>query len=179
LIVGSLVLVPLFIGGHGRTVTEHTLVMSAHHYPYPSCKHSYDCIIRQARRHCLHGSGRHCRIWHRAMAAAHAFFMANHTPYKPPDPPPAPAPAPSAPAPAPAASGYSSSDLANVPGVPYAFAACVAMRESTDGLGSNNIYGITSMWGYYDGMSIAGQKELFAKIYAEQGPAPWAPYDGC
>jgi hypothetical protein len=138
-----------------------------------------DCIVGQARRHCtVERDAAHCRLWHRYTHGEHAFFMANHAPYKPPDPPPAPAPASAAPAPAPA-SGYSSSDLGAVPGVPYSFASCVAFRESTDGQLSSNIYGITSMWGYYDGMPIAAQKALFAKIYAEQGVAPWQPWDGC
>jgi hypothetical protein len=35
------------------------------------------------------------------------------------------------------------------------------------------------MWGYYDGMPIADQKALFARIYAEQGVAPWSQWDHC
>jgi hypothetical protein len=77
--------------------------------------------------------------------------------------------------PAPAPSG----GLGDVPGVPYWFASCVALRESTDGAGSPNIYGILPSNGYYAGMSIAAQKLLFAAMYARDGTAPWAPYDGC
>jgi len=71
------------------------------------------------------------------------------------------------------------SNLADVPGVPYAFAQCVALRESTDGAGSPNIYGILPMNGYTEGMSLAGQKRLFSEMYARDGTSPWSPYDGC
>lgn len=67
----------------------------------------------------------------------------------------------------------------NVPGVPYAFASCVAFRESTDGQGSPDIYGILPMNGYYSGMSVPAQKALFSRMYAADGTSPWAPYDGC
>ena len=70
--------------------------------------------------------------------------------------------------------GYSS-----VPGVPSSFAACVAMRESTNGAGSSNIYGILPMNGYSSGMSVAAQKQLFSQMYQAQGSAPWSQYDGC
>jgi len=98
-------------------------------------------------------------------------------------PPPAPAPAP-----APAAthssttatssvtSSYSGGGYSNVPGVPSSFAACVAMRESTNGAGSSNIYGIQGPGGQG---SLAEQKQAFAQMYAARGTQPWSPYDGC
>lgn len=65
---------------------------------------------------------------------------------------------------------------ANVPGVPASFAACVALRESTNGAGSSNIYGIQGPGGTG---SLAQQKQAFAQMYAASGTQPWAPYDGC
>lgn len=72
-----------------------------------------------------------------------------------------------------------SGDYGDVPGVPYSFASCVAWRESTDGAGSPDIYGILPMNGYYPGMSVPAQKTLFSAMYARDGVQPWAPYDGC
>lgn len=74
------------------------------------------------------------------------------------------------------ASVSSSSSYSDVPGVPSSFAACVAERESSNGAGSSNIYGIQGGGG--DG-SLASQKEAFAQMYADRGTEPWAPYDGC
>ncbi|MBO0715364.1 MAG: LysM peptidoglycan-binding domain-containing protein [Acidimicrobiales bacterium] len=66
------------------------------------------------------------------------------------------------------------------------FEACVAFRESTDGQGSSNIYGILpSTWtangfpGSPDTASPAEQQVAFETIYSREGAAPWAPYDGC
>lgn len=74
----------------------------------------------------------------------------------------------------------SSSSYSDVPGVPSSFAACVAERESSNGAGSSNIYGIMPSSGSSAGSgSIAEQKAGFAQLYAEHGTAPWAPYDGC
>lgn len=74
----------------------------------------------------------------------------------------------------------SSSSYSDVPGVPSSFAACVAERESSNGAGSSNIYGILPSSGSSAGSgSIAEQKAGFAQLYAEHGTAPWAPYDGC
>lgn len=73
------------------------------------------------------------------------------------------------------AASYSSSDLADVPGVPRSFAACVALRESTDGRLSSNIYGMLQ----YHGESLAEQKREFSEMYAARGVEPWRPYDGC
>jgi len=67
--------------------------------------------------------------------------------------------------------GYS-----DVPGVPSSFAACVALRESTNGAGSSNIYGIQGPGGQG---SLAEQKQAFAQMYAARGTQPWSPYDGC
>jgi hypothetical protein len=84
-----------------------------------------------------------------------------------------------------AASGSSSvsaSSLADVPGVPQAFAACVAFRESTDlqnPAADGNAYGIIPASGYdVYGTSLANQKQVFAELYAQYGTAPWAS-DGC
>lgn len=77
----------------------------------------------------------------------------------------------SAPSTVPYGGGYG-----DVPGVPSSFASCVAMRESTDGAGSSNIYGILGPGGQG---SIAEQKQAFAQMYAQRGTEPWAPYDGC
>ena len=74
-------------------------------------------------------------------------------------------------------SGYSSSgSYSDVPGVPASFAACVATRESSNGAGSSNIYGILGGGG--EG-SLAQQKAAFSQMYAARGTEPWAPYDGC
>lgn len=73
---------------------------------------------------------------------------------------------------------YSSSGggYSDVPGVPSSFAACVALRESTNGAGSSNIYGIQGPGGQG---SLAEQKAAFAQMYAARGTEPWHPYDGC
>ena len=79
-------------------------------------------------------------------------------------------------------SGYSSSDLSNVPGVPQSLAACVAYRESTDlqnPAANGNAYGIIPASGYnVDGTSLANQKQVFAQLYQQYGGSPWAA-DGC
>ncbi len=78
------------------------------------------------------------------------------------------------------ASSGSSSSLSDVPGVPSGFAACVAFRESTNGQGSSNVYGIIPSSGYNGyGASLAQQKQMFAALYAQYGTAPWTPSDGC
>lgn len=79
-------------------------------------------------------------------------------------------------------SGYSSSSLSDVPGVPQSFAACVAYRESTDlrnPAAHGNAYGIMPASGYdVYGTSLAHQKRVFAELYRQYGGAPWAS-DGC
>lgn len=88
-------------------------------------------------------------------------------------------------------------DLADVPGVPRAFAACVAFRESSDNPRAvNSIPGFTgngggaygflaSTWhslGYggqpYDA-PVWQQKQAFSRLYAQAGKQPWSPSDGC
>ena len=79
-------------------------------------------------------------------------------------------------------SGYSSSDLSNIPGVPQSLAACVAYRESTNlqnPAANGNAYGIIPASGYnVDGTSLAHQKQVFAQLYQQYGGSPWAA-DGC
>lgn len=81
-----------------------------------------------------------------------------------------------------ASSGYSSSSLSDVPGVPQSFAACVAYRESTDlenPAADGNAYGIIPASGYnVSGTSLAYQKQVFAELYQQYGGTPWAA-DGC
>jgi hypothetical protein len=76
-----------------------------------------------------------------------------------------------------------SSDLADVPGVPHAFAACVAQRESSNGANqayNGGVYGIITASGVnVNGQSVAAQKAAFGKLYAQYGATPWAPSDGC
>jgi hypothetical protein len=79
-------------------------------------------------------------------------------------------------------SGYDSSALGDIPGVPYSFATCVAYRESTDDTNpaaDGNAYGIIPASGYnVSGDSIAQQKLVFKQIYDTSGPQAWAA-DGC
>jgi hypothetical protein len=79
-------------------------------------------------------------------------------------------------------SGYSSSSLSDIPGVPTSFAACVAYRESTDlknPAARGNAYGIIPASGYNGyAMTLSQQKQTFAKLYREYGTRPWAS-DGC
>ena len=79
-------------------------------------------------------------------------------------------------------SGYASSDLGDIPGVPHWFATCVAYRESTNDTNPaahGNAYGIIPASGYnVSGESIAQQKLVFKQIYDTTGPSAWAA-DGC
>jgi murein DD-endopeptidase MepM/ murein hydrolase activator NlpD len=79
-------------------------------------------------------------------------------------------------------SGYSSSSLSDIPGVPQALAACVANAESTnlqDPAANGNAYGIIPASGYdVSGTSLAHQKQVFAQLYQQYGGSPWAS-DGC
>ncbi len=69
------------------------------------------------------------------------------------------------------------SSLADVPGVPAVFAACVAFTASGDGTASHNIYGITPSSGInVTGYSPAQQKAAFAVLYKRYGPRPWKSY---
>jgi hypothetical protein len=78
---------------------------------------------------------------------------------------------------------YSGGGLSDVPGVPQAFAACVAERESSDGANAaynGGVYGIITASGInVNGQSLAAQKAAFSKLYAQYGTQPWAPSDGC
>ncbi len=68
-----------------------------------------------------------------------------------------------------------------------AFETCVAWRESSDTpTDPDGLFGILpSTWASlgYSGTageaSVAVQEQAFNKLYAEDGTAPWAPYDGC
>lgn len=96
---------------------------------------------------------------------------------------PAPAPAPSTPGSTSSGrSGYDSSALSDIPGVPQSFAACVAYRESTNDTNPaahGNAYGIIGASGYdVSGDSLAQQKQVFKQIYDTTGPRAWAA-DGC
>jgi LysM repeat protein len=79
-------------------------------------------------------------------------------------------------------SSGSSSSLSDVPGVPQSFAACVALRESTnlqDPAANGNAYGIIPASGHnVNGTSLANQKQAFAQLYQQYGTSPWAG-DGC
>ena len=79
-------------------------------------------------------------------------------------------------------SGFDSSALGDIPGVPQSFAACVAYRESTNDTNpaaNGNAYGIIPASGYsVSGDSIAQQKQVFKQIYDTSGPRAWAA-DGC
>lgn len=80
-------------------------------------------------------------------------------------------------------SGSTSSDLADVPGVPRSFAACVALRESSNGTNAaynGGVYGIIRASGInVNGQSLAAQKAAFSRLYHEYGTAPWSPSDHC
>jgi hypothetical protein len=107
-------------------------------------------------------------------------------------------------APAPASSGTTAQPPAPQPQAPTAstagmsaFESCVISRESggdptayNPSSGAGGLFGfLPSTWaslGY--GASYPGgaqtapsgvQEAAFAKLYAEAGTAPWAPYDGC
>jgi LysM repeat protein len=68
------------------------------------------------------------------------------------------------------------------------FQQCVAWRESGNNptASSAGLYGILpSTWaslgysGTAGGASVAQQTQAFQQLYAQDGTAPWAPYDGC
>jgi LysM repeat protein len=66
------------------------------------------------------------------------------------------------------------------------YKACVEFRESTNGQGSSNLYGIlNSTWsslglpGSAYTASPAEQSAAFDQLYAKDGRQPWSPYDGC
>jgi LysM repeat protein len=105
------------------------------------------------------------------------------TPAPTPVPAAAPTPASSATAPASSATAPASSGSA----APSTFQQCVAWRESSNTpTDPDGLYGILpSTWASlgYSGTageaSVAQQNEAFNQLYAQDGTAPWAPYDGC
>jgi LysM repeat protein len=71
---------------------------------------------------------------------------------------------------------------------PSSFQQCVAWRESGNNptASSSGLYGILpSTWaslgysGTAGSASVAQQNQAFQQLYAQDGTAPWAPYDGC
>ncbi len=72
-------------------------------------------------------------------------------------------------------------------GAPSSFQSCVAWRESSNTpTDPDGLYGILpSTWqslgysGTAGQASVATQNQAFQKLYAQDGTAPWAPYDGC
>ena len=104
---------------------------------------------------------------------------------------PAPvAPSSSAPADSSAASSASSGTSAAPvsSGGGSSFQQCVAWRESGNNptASSAGLYGILpSTWaslglsGTAGSASVAQQNQAFQQLYAQDGTAPWAPYDGC
>jgi LysM domain/Transglycosylase-like domain len=85
-------------------------------------------------------------------------------------------------------SGTASSTAGASTGAPGSFQQCVAWRESGDNptASSAGLYGILpSTWASlgYSGTageaSVAQQNQAFQQLYAQDGTAPWAPYDGC
>ncbi|MBO0714189.1 MAG: hypothetical protein J2P59_05510 [Acidimicrobiales bacterium] len=86
----------------------------------------------------------------------------------------------------PAAPTTVQSGAPSTPSAPSSFQACVAFRESTDGTLSSNIYGF--LQGTWSSLGLPGspytapaslQTQAFQMLYARDGTAPWAPYDGC
>jgi len=84
--------------------------------------------------------------------------------------------------------GSSSTVTSTGGGTPSSFQQCVAWRESGDNptASSAGMYGILpSTWASlgYSGTageaSVAQQTQAFQQLYAQDGTAPWAPYDGC
>jgi len=65
------------------------------------------------------------------------------------------------------------------------FAQCVRIRESGNGRGSSNIYGMLEGWqaagghGNAKDASRAEQDYRAWILYRRYGTAPWRPYDGC
>jgi hypothetical protein len=110
--------------------------------------------------------------------------------------PPAPAPQPAAAvsagsSPSP---GVQFSGTLTVAGVGGSFEQCVISHESSGNPDAQNpdstasgLFGfLTSTWTAVTGLpgpardySVAAQEAAFNKLYAEDGTAPWAPYDGC
>ena len=84
-----------------------------------------------------------------------------------------------------ASTGTSSASTGSAPS---SFQQCVAWRESGNNptASSSGLYGILpSTWaslgysGTAGSASVAQQNQAFQQLYAQDGTAPWAPYDGC
>jgi LysM repeat protein len=84
--------------------------------------------------------------------------------------------------------GSSSTVTSTGGGAPSSFQQCVAWRESGDNptASSAGMYGILpSTWASlgYSGTageaSVTQQTQAFQQLYAQDGTAPWPPYDGC
>ncbi len=66
-----------------------------------------------------------------------------------------------------------------------AFAQCVRLRESGNGRGSSNIYGMLDGWRAAGGSgdawhaSRAEQDYRAYRLWLRYGVIPWRPYDGC
>jgi hypothetical protein len=96
---------------------------------------------------------------------------------------------------APESSAQASSTQASTPATtqsggasaPSSFQKCVAWRESSNTpTDPDGLYGILpSTWhslgysGTAGQASVSVQNQAFQKLYAQDGTAPWAPYDGC
>lgn len=65
------------------------------------------------------------------------------------------------------------------------FAECVRQRESGNGSGSSNIYGMLDGWAVAGGRGRAGdatraeQDYRAYRLWQRYGASPWRPYDGC
>jgi hypothetical protein len=68
-----------------------------------------------------------------------------------------------------------------------AFATCVRIHESQDGLTAQNLYEIEGPhasgnygdYGWLDGVSRYRQNEIAYQLFRRSGDSPWRPYDGC
>ncbi len=68
---------------------------------------------------------------------------------------------------------------------------CIELRESTDGKGSPNLYGMQAGWAAAGGTGWAGNATPTEQLYRAwrlygialrttgDGWSPWTPYDGC
>jgi hypothetical protein len=122
------------------------------------------------------------------IAPAHASATpADQQPSGQPAAAPAQAPAAQAPSDQPAQASSQSGDGGSLTGGMSSFEQCVAYRESSDTpTDPDGLFGILpSTWASLGYSGTAGeapvsvQDAAFSRLYAEDGTAPWAPYDGC
>lgn len=148
-----------------RDAAQHQAKAAATPAPRPSAHHKaadpvkgQAAALNHATKHAAHKAS------HKAHVKAHHKAAAK------------PAPAAAAPSPVSMFSGMS------------AFERCVAWRESGDNptASSAGLFGILpSTWASLGYPGTAGtssvelQKQAFDRLYAMDGTAPWAPYDGC